>query len=158
MPDELFETFHGNVAGDVTEVELNWPGQFYMTGHARQLVYRSDKWNDGQIDYVHEFGDEVEVLEARREPGSGHGWARQLARPNTDTVAWLGGLVELRFSNQAGDTILVAPTAAELAARALPVVGAWYEDGAARIVIDTDGRPIVLLGGALQVTARGIEG
>lgn len=158
MPDELFERFHGNVAVCASELELNWPRQFYMTGLAGHLVYRSDKWGDGPIDYIHNFGDGVEILETRREPGSGHGWARQLARPNNDAVAWLGGLVELQFANHAGDTILVNPTELKLAGRAMPVVGAWYEDGAARLLIDNDGRPIVLLGGALQVTARGIEG
>jgi hypothetical protein len=145
---DLYRAFHDDDPRQELEIPVEWPSSFVAFGHALEIVYRSDKWGDGVIDYVHPFEPGTDILAAVRSVEGGP----PLSVPApAEPVAWLGGLVELSLA--IGDQELqIVPPSDDGDPRDLSPVMAWLRYPRGRACL------LIVARETLELRAPGAEG
>ena len=164
MSRELFEDFHESDPIRALDLNCEWPDLGVVAGEAVSVVYRSDKWGDGVIDYVHPFAP----MTAAIVPGSEWGDVA-IALPE-GSLAWLGGLVELQIDTGSGPRNVAGAPDPELDPRELDPLLAYTPAGGSRAQLvwipgsdvpdlgAVAGCAVVIAGPALDVRSEGIVG
>ena len=165
MSLSLYRQFHDREPFGEWRIPVQWPTRWRMKGDALRVVYRSDKWGDGVVDYVHPFEPGAEVfVGSQDEPRIG---GYKIGRPR-GPVAWLGGVVELTAFVGGQAVNLSPPAGAGADPRDLPMLLAYAPGKTARLIFVPEravpalgagpGDVIIVKGGDLDVRPEGIVG
>lgn len=106
---QLYTDFHHEGPRERYTRRLDWPDNPVVVGHATNVVYRSDKWYDGQHDYTHTIDCETEVIcdkTCRKLGRLANVRPVRLARPRTGSR--IGDAVELTFTTPDGGRRIVS--------------------------------------------------
>jgi hypothetical protein len=134
---------------------IDWPEHPARIGTPVAVAYRSDKWHRGApTDYEHELGPHVELL------GKGEGPPRDVELPQA-ACALLGDCIELRYRRPGSPDVEVLELDGGPGLGDSPFL-LWYEPadaGGGRPLLIVAVKPaLILRGGALRLTERGLEG
>ena len=160
----LFETFHQFEPREIGEFDPSFriPPIGMHVGNAVQMLYRSDKRNpetgadEGCIDYVHDHGPGVKVLRPIYPGGELEGLVKPVPnwlRKETELVR-LGLCLGFRYRALGFER-------REVNAETTEPFPEWYttRSGHALLVVSERRRlDVLLVGGKLRVTARGVIG
>ena len=164
MSRDLYEDFHESDPIQALELNCEWPDLDIVAGEAVSVVYRSDKWGDGVIDYVHPFAP----MTAAIIPGS-ESSDLAIALPE-GSLAWLGGLVELKIDTGSGPINVAGDPDPALDPRALDPLLAYVPAGGTTAQLvwipgsdvpdlgAVAGCAVVIVGPDLDVRPEGIVG
>ena len=124
---ELFRQFHARAPQEEFLIDVAWEQNPEPIGEAVLIVYRSDKWNEGDHDYIHFFESRPQVYRMK-EGGRG-------ADNVPQEVAFLGGVVELHVLTDSGHVIDLGPGDLPGSPMDFPWLGAYEEDGSAKLIV-----------------------
>lgn len=128
---------------------LSIPDGGYLLGPGKWITYRSDKWNDGRHDYIHEFGKSVKIVDFDGGEGSLVAVPSRFAR--AQTLVKLGTC--LGFSFAQGREVIEAKTRGRK-----PELYCTPCGRALFVVQDKQKFLTGMWGGKLAVESRGIVG
>jgi hypothetical protein len=146
---DKFEEFHDLPPKHIEHSKMNLPSRVHLLGEASSVLYRSDKWGDKGINYIHDHDPGVKV-------GSPKGNGRTIPIPakfrNAKTLAKLGDCLEFTFENKDGEEV------AAKASRPYPELYSTPDGKCLFVIQDKKTCLAVIWGGNLDVKDVGIVG
>lgn len=147
---KLYTDFHAYDPRDVRELKVNAPSSARAGGPCVWVTYRSDKWNDGTHDYIHEIESRVK--------------AADLASSDGKTIAIPQRIFQKQVYTQLGNAALGMAYRKDGAVAEVKfprgTIWLWSAKGKALIAVHRPKGKVlgVVWGGRLGVEPRGIVG
>ena len=148
---KVYTLWHQKPVREVIKSAFDWPAQVYRVGDARHVLYSSDKWEkDGEeYDYSHDFDSHPDVYMVEG-PGEGVPTERLLGTKLS------GRVVMPHLADVKRLTLRVGGQDVEVEfSRQKPLMSCSVDCRA--LVVFTSQGPLVIHGGRMVVTSRGIE-
>lgn len=150
--EELFKIWHAKEPTKHTVVKVELPKTMYMQGRAETIIYRSTKWETKAFDYVHDFDSNPPLYYDGPTDLGAQSTSSLLPRSNPDSkqipLTLLGHVLSLDMIDADGELVEVT------LGRKEPMLLSTID--AKGLVILCDHGPIIIKGGKMTVTKRGI--
>jgi hypothetical protein len=151
--EDIFTQFHARDPKNVGKFPFEVPSSIYHVGPCQWVTYRSDKWNDGTHDYVHEITSfpRVKCCLVKLEGLSGNRIAVPKKIQGTQTLTQIGlKSLGIGFVDDDGQEMEIStPNSAWY----------WSSKGKALLCVQKKRRLVAIIwGGKLDVEPRGIVG